>query len=180
MKKRLLCFVLVLSVLLSTSIEASAKVNSKKFPYKVKVTNTDGIMQKKYNAPKEDLHIIRSYKQLKALKKKIKNKYWHSKEQLKKLKKYNKKFFKKNALCYAAVLYDGYATTELSEVVKCKNKLKMYINIDWFKFSGITTCDVKNNYDTFLLEVKKKDIKGIKKIKVIRNVVEDDNSENGS
>ena len=188
-------------------IKAKCKVTVKKFKpktidYKGKVFNSDNGDTLRYlsseDESRQDPHIIKTYDQLKALKKRIKKHYdikklydnnsiWENlknyeekctgDEILKKLDKYNKKFFKKNALYYNCIDYTNgeefknidysFKCTKVKKNISSSGKMTLYMHIER---SGKKTKKSEYTYDydtaVHLIELKKEDIKGVQDYKL--------------
>ena len=116
--------------------------------------------------------IVKSYKQLKKLKKYIRKNFNSSSKYLKVLKKYTKKYFKKKTLIFAVDTVDEtFCTSDLKMLNKEKNKL--IINIDKVNMDKEMVIYyppmVKYYSSAYFINLSKSDIKKIKKVKIKYN-----------
>lgn len=167
---------LVLIVILLVTVPATgvmgATINKRAYVTKVidgKITYSTEVMvgEKTYHIEPHK-KIIRTYKQLKELKKYIKNTYPNYRKQLRALKKYDKKYFKKNVLVYTTEVVDRNAKDyELNSLEKQGNKLKVNIDEVYLLEPGMaTTCEMEYCTKTFIIGMKKAKMRNVKSIKV--------------
>lgn len=165
MKKVLKYFVVILTVLSICSAN-------------VKAANVDGYTCKtisvsdKYsdtNNKNSYKKIIRSYKDLVKLRKYIKKNYNRPKQYLKKLNKYKKSYFKKKAIVFATENVDlNSKSYKCVSVVKENEKLNLNVErLNLLKEGQSTTCEIVYGAKTYILEVRKKKIKNIKKVRIV-------------
>lgn len=164
MKKLIKIFLFVIAFSFSVSgmqtIKASTNYSFKKVILSGRFSDT-----KQKNSHKK---IIRTYKELKTLKKYIKKNYNNPEKYLKKLKKYKKSYFKKKSLIFATQNLDVMHYKYSFDSMEIDNE-KVYINVskkDTAKPDERVFCSVKYQANTYMIEVKKKKIKDVRKIKI--------------
>ena len=164
MKKGLKCFVTILAILSVFTANVSAVTMN---GYTYKTISVTGKYSDKVNN-KSHKKIVRSYKDLEKLKKYIKKNYNNPTQYTKKLKKYKKSYFKKNALIFVTENVDmnqlSYKLLKLT-----KNNDKFVINVekrDLLKDGYKKTAVVIYGANTYIVEAKKSKLKNVKKVKV--------------
>ena len=112
--------------------------------------------------------IVSTQEELKDLKKDIKQDYTAPKKYIKKLSKYKKSFFKKNALLFVTTVVDENGKDyTISSVQKKKKKFVVKIQPNWTLSRGqCSTCVVRYQEITYIIPVKKSDAKKRHKVEV--------------
>lgn len=121
--------------------------------------------------------IVTSYSQLNKLKKYIKKNYNNPKKYLHILNKYNKKYFKKNALIFATENVDMNSKEYMfSSLEKKNNKLIINVGINYTLPEGLyTTTVIRYSANTYFINIKKSKLKNIKKVKFKYSYIDEEN-----
>lgn len=165
MKKRIISIILFLTLIISMFHvdDASASTNLK---YIYKVRETNGLITESDNI-NDFTYIVRTYKELKKLKKKIKKVYNDPTTDLKALSQYKKSFFKKNALVFASVQYfSPNYISKLTNVTLNHKTIKLNIDEKWALGDGYGSDMIVYTYKSYFIKIKKSKIPKAKKVKV--------------
>lgn len=164
LKKMFIVFLCIMSLMTTNVLAYNYKNNT----FTCKTMTTKGNVLKN-RTKKSYKKIVKSYEQLEKLKKYVKNNYNSPDKYLKQLKKYNKKFFKKNTLIFVTECNDVNAKKYKISSIEKKNN-KVYVNIDC-KIENVngkkTIASIIYGTNTYLIKAKKSNVKDVKKIKVI-------------
>jgi len=125
----------------------------------------------KYSEKKESDYkvIIRNLKNKRKLKKYINHNYLYSKKYIRELRKFDKKFFKKKAIIFLTMNLDvNIYEYEVDSLKKSKKKIYVKIKkINTLEVGQYANDVIKYNAVTYMIVVRKKDIKKINRIKPV-------------
>lgn len=165
---------IALLITITTSSVNASIISDKAYKYKntnISETFSKDITKNSYKK------IVTSYSQLKKLKKYVKGNYNKPKKYLRILNKYNKRYFKKNALVFATGNVDMNSKEYIfSSLEKKSNKIIVNIGINYTLKEGMyTTTEIRYSANTYFINIKKSKLKNIKKVKFKYSYINEEN-----
>lgn len=166
---------IMIALLITLTVSSTNASTINKKSYKCRNLNVSGNFSKNDNK-QSYRRVVTSYKQLNKLKKSVKKNYNKPKKYLKILNKYNRKYFRKNALVFVTEDVDmNCKEYKFSTLEKKKNKLIVNVGIKYTLPEGFhTTTDIHYAANTYFINIKKLNIKAIKKTKVKYYYIDED------